>query len=58
MELNNKQKDNAEYERFVDLMARMFLKYGTKFYRINEDDIGKYLSKFKCDKRRFNRKGA
>jgi len=29
MELKDNEAAKAEYERFIDLMARMYLKYGT-----------------------------
>lgn len=31
MKLNDEKKTQAEYDRFVDFMAQMYLKYGTKY---------------------------
>lgn len=58
MELNNKKKEQAEYDRFIDFMARMYLKYGTRYCHLREEDIGKYLAKFRGDIRKRFKKGA
>lgn len=53
MELNNEKKTQAEFERFVDFMARMYLKYGTKYRVATTEDIIK-----RFPKRQTGRKGA
>ncbi len=58
MELNNKKKEEAEYDRFIDFMARMYLKYGTRYSNLREKDIGRYLAKFRGDIRKRFKKGA
>lgn len=53
MELNDEKKTQAEYDRFVDFMARMYLKYGTKYSVATAEDIVK-----RFPKRQTERKGA
>ena len=62
MELNDEKKTQAEYDRFVDFMARMYLKYGTRYRVATTEDIIKRFSKRKAEKkgvvRKYYQKGA
>ncbi len=56
MELNDEKKTQAEYDRFVDFMARMYLKYGTKYSVATTEDIIKRFPKCQIEKERAGRK--
>ena len=62
MKLNDEKKTQAEYDRFVDFMAHMYLKYGTKYRVATAEDIIKMFpkrhSKKKSLPRKYRRKGA
>ena len=50
MKLSKEVKSQAEYDRFVDLMARMFLKYGETYRKITPEDIIKIFPEHQCGK--------
>lgn len=62
MELNDEKKTQAEYDRFLDFMARMYLKYGTRYRVATTEDIIKRFPKRETKKngivRKYYRKGA
>lgn len=62
MKLNDEKKTQAEYDRFVDLMARMYLKYGTRYRTVTAEDVIKIFPKrqlkTKTLSRKYKRKGA
>lgn len=62
MELNDEKKTQAEYDRFVDFMARMYLKYGTKYRTVTAEDVIRMFPKRQFKKkslpRKYKRKGA
>ena len=45
MKLNDEKKTQAEYDRFVDLMARMYLKYGMRYRTVTAEDVIKIFPK-------------
>lgn len=51
MKLSKEVKSQAEYDRFVDLMARMFLKYGETYRKITPEDIIKIFPEHQCGKK-------
>lgn len=39
MVLKNEQMTQAEYDRFIDFMAQMYLKYGSRYQKITGEDV-------------------
>lgn len=58
MELRNEQKTQAEYDRFIDFMAQMYLKYGTQYRAPTAKDVYKYHPEFKTGQEKDIQKGA
>ena len=58
MELNDKKIDKAEHDRFIDLMARMYLKYGTKYRTLKMAEVMKLFPDHQCGKKSNFQKGA
>ena len=56
MELNDEKKNQAEYDRFIDFMARMYLKYGTKYQPATAEDVLKKFPKHPSGKKDVQRK--
>lgn len=50
MKLDNKSIDKAEYDRFINLMAQMYLKYGDKYRVLNMEEVIKLFPKHQCGK--------
>lgn len=48
MIINDKKKHQAEYERFIDLMARMCLKYGANYKLITITEIMELFPEHQC----------
>lgn len=48
IELSKEVKNQAEYDRFVDLMARLFLKYGETYRKATPEDIIKRFPEHQC----------
>ncbi|MEF2832736.1 MAG: hypothetical protein U0N61_09155 [Acutalibacteraceae bacterium] len=45
MKLKDDKMSQAEYDRFIDLMARMYLKYGGKYRVVTKEDVLKQFPK-------------
>lgn len=58
MELKNEQKEQAEYDRFVDFMARMYLKYGNRYRPLTGQDVLEILPTHLIRKNVHLKKGA
>lgn len=58
MELNDEKKTQAERDRFIDLMAQMYLKYGTKYRTLKMAEVMKLFPKHQCGKKNNFQKGA
>lgn len=58
MELNDKKIDKAERDRFIDLMAQMYLKYGTKYRTLKMAEVMKLFPEHQCGKKNNFQKGA
>lgn len=58
MELNDKKIDKAELDRFIDLMAQMYLKYGTKYRTLKMTEVMKLFPEHQCGKNNNFQKGA
>ena len=58
MELNDKNIEMAERDRFIDLMARMYLKYGTKYRTVMMAEVMKLFPEHQCGKKDIFQKGA
>lgn len=56
MDLNDEKKTQAKYDRFVDFMARMYLKYETKYRIVTAEDVMKMFSKRQHKKEMFAEK--
>ena len=39
MTLKSDKTGQAEYDRFLDLMAKMYLKYGDKYRLVTKEDV-------------------
>ncbi len=58
MKLNDEKKTQAEYDRFIDLMAQMYLKYGIKYRTLKMAEVMKLFPEHQCGKKDNFRKGA
>lgn len=58
MELNDEKKTQAEYDRFIDLMAQMYLKYGTKYRTLKMAEVMKLFPEHQCGKKNNFQEGA
>lgn len=55
MTLKSDKTGQAEYDRFLDLMAKMYLKYGDKYRLVTTED--KFPNR-QCKNRNSTQKGA
>lgn len=58
MTLKNDKTGQAEYDRFLDLMAKMYLKYGDKYRLVTTEDILRQFPNLQCKNRNNTQKGA
>lgn len=49
MNLDDKSFYKAEYNRFIDLMAQMYLKYGSRI--LNTEEVIRLFPKHQCGKK-------
>lgn len=56
MKLKDDKMIQAEYDRFIDLMARMYLKYGGKYRVVTKEDVLKQFPKRQSKKQSRGRK--
>lgn len=53
MEITDKKKKEADYDRFIDFMAQMYLKYGAKYKKLTKEELMQLFPEHQC-----GRKGA
>lgn len=58
MTLKSDKTGQAEYDRFLDLMAKMYLKYGDKYRLVTTEDILRQFPNCQCKNRNSSQKGA
>ena len=58
MTLKSDKTGQAEYDRFLDLMAKMYLKYGDKYCLVTTEDILRQFPNRQCKNRNSSQKGA
>ena len=58
MTLNSDKTGQAEYDRFLDLMAKMYLKYRDKYRLVTTEDILRQFPNRQCKNRNSTQKGA
>ena len=58
MTLKSDKTGQAEYDRFLDLMAKMYLKYGDKYRLVTTEDALKQFPNRQCKNRNSSQKGA
>ena len=58
MELNDEKVEQAEYDRFIDFMARMYLKYGSQYRVLTGAYVMEIFPEHQCGKKKHFRKGA
>lgn len=58
MKLNEDKINQAEYDRFIDFMAQMYLKYGSQYRILTAEYVYKYQPEFKTGRGVSHRKGA
>ena len=58
MTLKSDKTEQAEYDRFLDLMAKMYLKYGDKYRLVTTEDILRQFPNRQCKNRNSSQKGA
>lgn len=56
MKLKDDKMSQAEYDRFIDLMAQMYLKYGGKYRVVTKEDVLKQFPKRQSKKQSRGRK--
>lgn len=56
MKLKDDKMSQAEYDRFIDLMAQMYLKYGGKYRVVTKEDVLKQFPKRQSKKHSRGRK--
>ena len=56
--LKSDKTGQAEYDRFLDLMAKMYLKYGYKYRLVTTEDVLKQFPNRQCKNRNSPQKGA
>lgn len=52
MDMKEDMFDKAEYDRFIDFMSRMYLKYGSKYRILTMEDIRKAFPERQWGKRK------
>lgn len=58
MTLKSDKIGQAEYDRFLDLMAKLYLKYGDKYRLATTEDILRQFPNRQCKNRNSSQKGA
>ena len=58
MTLKSDKTGQAEYDRFLDLMAKLYLKYGDKYRLETTEDILRQFPNRQCKNRNSSQKGA
>ena len=58
MTLKSDKTGQAEYDRFLDLMAKMYLKYGAKYRLVTTEDVLRQFPNRQCKNRNSSQKGA
>ena len=58
MTLKSDKTGQAEYDRFLDLMAKMYLKYGDKYRMVKTEDVLRQFPNRQCKNRNSSQKGA
>ena len=58
MTLKSDKTGQAEYDRFLDLMAKLYLKYGDKYRLVTTEDILRQFPNRQCKNRNGSQKGA
>ena len=58
MTLKSDKTEQAEYDRFLDLMAKMYLKYGDKYRLVTTEDVLRQFPNRQCKNRNSSQKGA
>ena len=58
MILKSDKTGQAEYDRFLDLMAKMYLKYGDKYRLVTTEDVLRQFPNRQCKNRNSSQKGA
>ena len=56
--INDEKVNQLQYDRFIDLMARMFLKYGDKVGCVTMELVIELFPEHQCGKNKSKRKGA
>lgn len=56
IKLKDDKMSQAEYDRFIDLMVRMYLKYGGKYRVVTKEDVLKQFPKRQSKKQSRGRK--
>lgn len=58
MTLNSDKTGQAEYDRFLDLMAKLYLKYGDRYRLVTTEDILRKFPNRQCKICNSSQKGA
>ena len=58
MTLKSDKTGQAEYDRFLDLMAKMYLEYRDKYRLVTTEDILRQFPNRQCKNRNSSQKGA
>ena len=58
MKLKSDKTGQAEYDRFLDLMANLYLKYGDKYRLVTTEDILRQFPNRQCKNCNNTQKGA
>lgn len=58
MTLNSDKTGQAEYDRFLDLMTNLYLKYGDKYHLVTTEDILRQFQNRQCKNCNNTQKGA
>lgn len=58
MTLNSDKTGQAEYDRFLDLMAKMYLKYGDRYRLVTKEDVLRLFPNHQCKNCNSSQKGA
>lgn len=58
MTLKSDKTGQAEYDRFLDLMAKLYLKYGDKYRLVTTEYVLRQFPNRQCKNRNSSQKGA
>lgn len=58
MTLKSDKTGQAEYDRFLDLMANLYLKYGDKYRLVTKEDVLRLFPNRQCKNCNNTQKGA